>query len=104
MKFGCRPLFKTTACRSPDLIYHPNCNAKCLIEYLSDGNLSFQIELVLFLIYTILIALYCLLYVNSVFKANRKYINRKKKKKENVTLVYNPNTQMYVKGIRCRNP
>ena len=60
-------VLKQIACRSRDRIYHPNCNAKCLIEYLSDRPLPFQTDLIYFVIDTIFDSIespsFCELYI-----------------------------------------
>ena len=47
------PCLNQIARRLHNRIYHPNCNATCLNECLSDGPLPFQIDLIFFLNFTI---------------------------------------------------
>lgn len=57
---------KRIAYRLLDRIYHSNCNAEYLIEYLQDRHLPFQKNLVLFLIYAIFNSLMSLSFVDSI--------------------------------------
>ena len=68
-KFRCSPCLKQIVCRSRDRIYHPHCNAKCLIEHLSDGYLPFHMNLTFFFLFIyFLIAEYPLL---SIYSSNK---------------------------------
>lgn len=75
---GVDPTSENNCMQERDRIYHPNCYAKCLIICLTDFC-PFRWIWFFFLIYTILIALYPLLFVNSIvcklLKIYRSFVN-----------------------------